>query len=116
MACARHRPAPDPLRSWTFGGDALLAARAPALAGPCYRLNLSLLEDGRTDELGVTSVDVVVRFTPEGGDRTIAMTGVRTISLKGSADLFQTGPVEESNERPGAARLRETRIDSPAVP
>jgi hypothetical protein len=110
------RPAPGPLRSWTVTGDALLAARAEALAGPCYRANLSLLDDGRTDELGVTSVDVVVRFTPEGDGRTIAMTGVRTISLKGSADLFQSGPVEESNERPGGAKLRETRIEPAASP
>lgn len=105
------QPSPDPLRSWTVSGEKLLASRAQALAGPCYRLNLSLLDDGRPDDLGVTSVDVVVRFRPVTGARTIAMTGVRTLSLKGSADLFQTGPVEETIEKPGQ-RMRETRIES----
>jgi len=105
------QPSPDPLRGWTVSGEKLLASRAQALAGPCYRLNLSLLDDGRPDDLGVTSVDVVVRFRPVTGARTIAMTGVRTLSLKGSADLFQTGPVEETIEKPGQ-RMRETRIES----
>jgi len=105
------QPSPDPLRSWTVSGERLRAARAQALAGPCYRLSLCLLDDGRPDDLGVTSVDIIVRFRPATGGRTVAMTGVRTLSLKGSADLFQTGPVEETIEKPGQ-RMRETRIES----
>lgn len=109
------RPAPDPLRSWTIGGGDLAKTRGQALAGPCYRLNLGLLDGGASDDLGVTSVDVLVRFRPEGEEKLVAMTGVRTLSLKGSADLFQSGPVEETVEKPGQ-RMRETRIESKTAP
>lgn len=115
QAGSPDQPAPNPLRSWTVGGDDLAKARAQALAGPCHRLNLSLLDGGASDDLGVTSVDVLVRFRPEGETKLVAMTGVRTISLKGSADLFQSGPVEETVERPGQ-RMRETRIESKTAP
>jgi len=107
-------PAADPLRTWTVGPDAVRAARAMALAGPCYRINLSLLDGGQSDDLGVSSVDLTARFRPTGEDAiVIPMRGVRTVSLKGASDLFQTGPVTEINERPGAARqTRETRIEA----
>lgn len=115
QAGSPDRPAPDPLRSWTIDGEALAKARVQALAGPCFRLSLSLLDGGASDDLGVSSVDVVVRFRPEGDERFVAMTGVRTISLKGSADLFQSGKVEETVERPGT-RMHETRIEPTPAP
>ena len=70
-----------PLRQWVFDAEDLQAARAKALPGPCYYLQVSLLdEDQRTgDSLGVGTVDLVARYEQAG--RRPIISGLSTVHL-----------------------------------
>lgn len=70
-----------PLKRWEFTGPTLDAARARTLPGPCYLLEISLLNEDRRagDVLGLPTADLVAEFTG-GNGRTVA-SGVSTVHL-----------------------------------
>jgi len=71
----------QPLREWNFTPEQLTAARAKALPGPCYYIELSLLDDQHRagDNLNLDAADLVARFT-QTGKRTIT-SGLSTVHL-----------------------------------
>jgi len=71
----------QPLREWDFTPAQLTAARAKALPGPCYYIELSLLDDQHRagDDLDIDAADLVARFT-QTGQRTIT-SGLSTVHL-----------------------------------
>jgi len=74
-------PQAEPLREWVFDSEAMRAARAKALPGPCYYLQVSLLDDDHRagDEIGSGTVDLVARFE-QPGKRPIT-SGLSTVHL-----------------------------------
>ncbi len=74
-------PDAQPLREWTFTPEQLRAARAKALPGPCYYIELSLLDDEHRagDDLNLDAADLVARFT-QTGKRAIT-SGLSTVHL-----------------------------------
>lgn len=71
----------QPLREWSFTPEQLAALRAKALPGPCYYIELSLLDDQHRagDDLNLDAADLVARFT-QTGRRTIT-SGLSTVHL-----------------------------------
>ncbi len=70
-----------PLREWVFPPEKLRAARAKALPGPCYYIEVSLLdEDHRAgDNLNIESADFVAQFVQPG--RKVITSGLSTVHL-----------------------------------
>lgn len=81
QAGSPDQPNPEPLRSWTFEPDRLLALRSRTLIGESYTIGLSLLENGASDNLGVASVDLLATWRPADGGPPVFIQGVRTVSL-----------------------------------
>ncbi|MBX3354182.1 MAG: hypothetical protein KF724_00610 [Phycisphaeraceae bacterium] len=69
-----------PLRKWTVDPQTMAALRGMSLPGPCYNLGLSLLADGRTDELPVDAVDLAAVFRAPG-QPPVWTQGVTTVQL-----------------------------------
>jgi hypothetical protein len=76
-----ERPNPDPIRTWTLGPDRLLELRSRTLIGESYSIGLSLLENAASDDLGMTSVDLLAVWRPVDGGAPVFIQGVRTVSL-----------------------------------
>ena len=74
-------PALDPLRAWVFDAAAVNAARSVALVGPFFEFELSLLDDGGSDNLSVDSVDLVSWFEPIGTTDRVWLRGVRSVQF-----------------------------------
>lgn len=74
-------PDEQPLREWRFSAEDLKGARAKALPGPCYYLEVSLLDENhRTgDQLSAESADLVARFEQPG--RRPIYSGLSTVHL-----------------------------------
>lgn len=78
-------PGPDPLRRWTFTPEALQMSRSRTLVGESYAVGLSLLENNASDNLGVSSVDLLAIWRPADGGEPVFIQGVRSISLASAA-------------------------------
>lgn len=76
-----RNPGPSPIRSWRVPSSTLQQVRAKSLVGDCYAVSVSLLNDGATDDLGTSAVDVIVRFLPADGSEPVPMNEVRTMSM-----------------------------------
>lgn len=74
-------PEAEPMREWVFDAEALRAARAKALPGPCYFLQISMLDaDHRGgDDIGEGTIDLVARFEQTG--RPPIVSGISTVHL-----------------------------------
>jgi hypothetical protein len=70
-----------PLGEWRIEGDAVTRGFAQAQYGPCYQFQLSLLEGGGTDRLGLDRADLVCVFEPTAGTTPVKSDGVRTIQV-----------------------------------
>lgn len=83
------RTAPDPnatpIAEWRYGPELLAKHQSAAMAGPCYHFELSLLEHGGEDRVGI-GADLAVRFEPAGGGPPIRAMGVRTIQFRSPHD------------------------------
>lgn len=90
QAGSPDQPGPEPLRTWTFEAERLLALRSRTLIGESYTIGLSLLENGASDNLGMASVDLLATWRPSDGGPPVFIQGVRTISL--------TAPLSGSRE------------------
>lgn len=71
----------QPLREWVYTPEQLRVARAKALPGPCYYIELSLLDDQHRagDDLNLDAADLVAHFA-QTGKRTIT-SGLSTVHL-----------------------------------
>lgn len=74
-------PQTQPLREWVFTPEQMRAARTRALPGPCYYIEVSLLDDDHRagDDLRIESADLVARFTQAG--RKPITSGLSTVHL-----------------------------------
>lgn len=74
-------PEAEPVREWVFDAAQLAAARGRAWPGPCYILQVSLLDEDRRggDNVGLSSVDLVARFEQPG--RRPIHSGLSTVHL-----------------------------------
>jgi len=76
-----ERPGDAPLRTWSFGDQAVAGARSASLAGPCHEFVLSLLDSNGSDVLPVESVDLTAWFKPADGGAQVWLRGVRGVQF-----------------------------------
>ena len=71
----------SPIREWRYEGEVLTQTFARSAFGLCYGFRLSLLDDGRSDELNIRMADILCRFEPADGRDPTSCGQVATIQV-----------------------------------